>query len=121
MQAQPAHKGGALFLETVHADYLSELDGDRLDAPLNCRTRDTEALGYRLVGITADDGTQHLNRLQCVFVVLADLLAVLHDLLLPSTVDRHLSEYSSADAPIARRNRRERCGISSSDQERHAR
>jgi signal transduction histidine kinase len=27
LQAQPAHKGGALFLETVHAHYLSELDG----------------------------------------------------------------------------------------------
>ncbi len=28
LQAQPAHKCGAFFLETVHADYLGELDGD---------------------------------------------------------------------------------------------
>ena len=50
------------------------------------------------------DGTEHLNRLQCVVVVPADLTVVLHDLLLPSSLDRHEPECSSADAPFARRN-----------------
>jgi hypothetical protein len=121
MQAQPPHESRAFFLESIHAHHLGELDRDGLDAPLDRRARDAEAHGHRLVGLTANDGTEHLDRLQCVLVVLVDLLVVLHDLLLPSSLDRHQPECSSADAPFARRKRRERRGISSSGRARRRR
>ena len=121
MQAQPPHESRAFFLESIHAHHLGELDGDGLDAPFDRRARDAEAHGHRLVGLTANDGTEHLNRLQCVVVVPVDLLVALHDLFLPSTLDRHELECSSADAPFARRKRRERRGISSSGRARRRR
>ena len=77
MQAQSAHKCGTLFLETVHTHYLSELDGNQLDTQFHRSSRNTEPHGRCLIRIAADDCTQYLNRLQCVFVVLADLLGYL--------------------------------------------
>ena len=56
---QAAHKGRTFFVEALDAAGLAQVDGQRLDPPLDRRARDAELCGDRFVGGAVDDRFEH--------------------------------------------------------------